>query len=529
MMNSQDIRQTETPPLRTRAVVVTAFPDATRAGIRALELGGNAVDAACAAAWALGVCEPSESGLGGQTTMLIRLADGRDVVLDGHSHAPRSLRRRTVKRRHQLRGRTATTIPSTPLALWRAQQLFGVLPLQTALAPAIEIAERGYAITSLQRRLLKWTRSVLQASGAGKLFLRADGSEYRVGEVFRQPLLARTLRRLSDAGVDDFYKGQLAASIVADMRSNGGLISARDLSELSLPIQRVPMSIMYSGHTILSVPPPGGGTQVLLALAVLDRLRDLWHDEASWHLGVAKATLAAMQERERWPDHPDDVTPSLARWLVSAERAESVAARVRSGMPFPTPRDSMGEAGNTTHLCTCDAAGNIVSLTQSIQSVFGAKVAHPELGFLYNNYLSTCPRSPHPYRLGGGSLPQSNAAPTIVLNSAGRPVLALGSAGSRRIASSVVSVISGGLDRGQDEQQAVGAPRVHARLSGRVWLEEGMADARTLGMFERCFRSVEVLPSRSYKLGAVQAIAWSPDGAPTAAADPRRDGTSAAT
>ncbi len=420
-----------------RGVVVAAFPAAAAAGAEILGAGGNAIDAACATAWALGVCEPAESGLGGQTTMLIRLADGRLTVIDGHSRAPASLSRQIVKRRDQKRGILATTIPSTPATLAAAQARYGRLSLAATLAPAIRLAEDGYRITRLQRRLLKWTRRHFKpGSPETEIFLQPDGGLPKPGDLLRQPLLAHTLARIAAAGVADFYEGDLAAQIVADMTRRGGLISANDLRTLNLPIEREPLAIEYNGHRVFSIPPPGGGTQVLLALRILEPLlrrgvaseRD---SDARWHTLVALATHAAFRERERWPDHPADMTPSLAQWLVSVERAERLVEQIRlESQPRAPVPDTLGESGNTTHLCAADADGNTVSLTQSIQSVFGAKTVHPTLGFVYNNYLSTCPRTPHPYRLGPDGLPQSNAAPTIVLAADGRPVLALGSAGS---------------------------------------------------------------------------------------------------
>ncbi len=510
-----------------RGVVVAAFPAAAKAGADALSAGGNAVDAACAAAWALAVCEPAESGLGGQTTMLIALRGQSPVVVDGHSMAPASLRRKLVGRKSQRRGIRATSVPSTVITLANAQKRFGKLSLQDVLAPAISLAENGYAITKLQRRVLKWSQRFFgTSSDEARLFLKPGGGVYEVGDVFRQPLLAATLGRLSQAGADDFYTGKIAGEIVSDMRERGGLIKAKDLSELALPIEREPLSIEYRGHRVLSIPPPGGGVQVLLALQILSRLMDHPCDAASWQVHLAEATLSAFEERERWPDHPMDMTPSLAHWTVSAERAEMLMKASKSGPRHAPPQDSLGESGNTTHLCASDAQGNVVSLTQSIQSVFGAKVAHPALGFVYNNYLSTCPRTPHPYRLGSRCLPQSNAAPTVVLDATGAPRLAIGSAGSRRITSSIVQVLSATLDRGVRLSDAIAAPRSHALLGRSVWVEESMDPAALCGLRER-FPKIRALRPLNYKLGAVQAIAWDRASGMQAAADPRRDGAAA--
>jgi gamma-glutamyltranspeptidase / glutathione hydrolase len=158
--------------------VVTAFPDASAAGAEMLRTGGTAVDAALAAAWALAVCEPSGSGLGGQSVLLIRSADGRVVVLDGHSRAPAAASRREISRVEQRRGHRATTVPTTVATLAHAQARFGSLPLARVLEPAIRLAEDGYGITPLQRRQLRWCQVALLGVGD---FLRQDGSARGVG------------------------------------------------------------------------------------------------------------------------------------------------------------------------------------------------------------------------------------------------------------------------------------------------------------------------------------------------------------
>lgn len=513
---------------RVLGAVSAAFPDAAEAGAHALRMGGNAIDAACATAWALSVCEPAESGLGGQTTMLVHLgASGRTLVIDGHSRAPKLATRRRVGPRGQRRGPRACVVPSTVLTLGEAQRRYGRLTLAQVLEPAVRIADQGYIVTRLQQRQQSWTAAALaRAPHAAELFLHPSGRPYRAGEVLRQPVLAETLRRLCRDGYRDFYDGELAREIAADMELQGGVLRLNDLSSLRLPVEREPLWIEHAGHRVCSVPPPGGGPQILLALRVLSMLGADMQDDASWRRAVLDATFAALRERERWADHPRDVDVSLARWMVSEERAEPIAAGIRRGDARGPVSDSTGEEGNTTHLCAADAEGNVVSLTQSIQSVFGAKVVCGPLGFVYNNYLSTCPRTPHAYMLGPRCLPQSNAAPTLALapHAGGwRPRLVLGSAGSRRIVSSVVSVLSAVLDRGRSLGDAVSMPRVHPLLSGKLWAERGAITGANEGRVTAGFSSVRTLGRWSYKLGAVHALGFGDDGV-EGAADPRRDG-----
>lgn len=505
---------------RAVGLVTAAFPDAARAGTAMLERGGNAIDAACAAAWALGVCEPAESGLGGHTTMLLRLADGRRLVIDGHSYAPQHVTRERVSANAQSEGLRATTVPSTPRTLESAQLKFGRLSPAMAMEPAIALAADGYRITRLQRRLLKWVAPRFgPGSPEATLFLDDGGRIPKSGSRFRQPALAGTLSRLQSRGVSDFYEGGIARAIAADMEERGGILTREDLCHCSLPVERTPMAIDFHGHEVISIPPPGGGVQVLLALRLIELMGPSDHSLAGWYSVLTRAIRASFRERARWPDHPADMSESLAQWLVSRDRARGIANRMAPDPPVPQADD---ERGNTTHLCAADSEGNVVALTQSIQSVFGAKVAHPTLGFVYNNYLSACPRRPHPYRLGPGAIPQSNAAPTMVFDCNGSIRLVLGSAGSRRITSSVVQVVSAALQRRLDIRAAIAMPRVHPLLSGKIWAEESIG-GDVLCRLRAENRRVRPRRPNSYKMGAVQAIEWVGGGS-IGAADPRRDG-----
>ena len=513
--------------------VATAAPEATEAALEILRFGGNAVDAAVAAAWALSVCEPSGSGLGGQTTMLFYRGEGDLRVIDGHSSAPAAVSLETVSPQQQRVGHRACTVPSTPATLAYAQRKYGVLTRERVLAPAIRIAEKGYPISRLQHRQARWVAASLRLSPATSGLFLGDGMPLPVGHVFRQPCLAETLRRLAGHGVEDFYRGRMAEAIAEDMRLHDGLLDEQDLAACALPVEREPIFVSYRGFHVASVPPPGGGLQVLLALKILERLlpSNVIPGSEDWYEAVARATYASFRDRENLPLRPADFTAEIRRWFFDEERLREAAAELPDLVSTGPERASAETAGETTHLTAADGAGNIVALTQSIQSVFGAKVANPRLGFLYNNYLRSCRRGPHVNGLAGNCLPQSNAAPTLVFRDTPRgriPCLALGAAGSRRITSSIVQVISSVIDRGLTAMDAVAAPRIHALLSRKIWIEEAAAGPRLLDRLSQDFRRIKVKPSRSYKMGSVQALQWSPTGTVLGAADPRRDGSVAA-
>lgn len=524
--------------------VATACPVATSVAADVLRDGGNAVDAAVAAAWTLAVCEPAESGIGGQTVMLIWLPAGRAIVVDGTSFAPAAVSTKTVSRTQQRRGYRACTVPTTPRTLDFAQREFGVLTRQRVIEPAIAAAEEGFEVTARYRRSLKTLlRRPETESTLRRLFLRKGRQPYRTGQICRQPHLAKTLQRLADVGVDDFYEGRLARRIAEDMKEHQGLLTKADLAASRDPLLRQPLVSSYRGHTVATTPPSSGGLQLLVALNVLQKFDQisLAADDTYWRELVAATTAEVLRERERWLDHPDDITPSFLNWQLSTARATELAHRIHQGPPGAFLGGD-NEPGDTTHVCTADATGCVVTLTQSIQSLFGAKVAHPSLGFVYNNYLYTCHRHGTSYRLDSGCRPKSNIAPTVLFDhdsdaetgsdgnrsraeQLGAVKLIVGAAGSRRILSSILQVVSHVVDRGKTIREAIAEPRVHGLTSGSVWVERPIADDELPERFVSRFSSLRVKPKFSREMGAVQAILFDAVGNAAAAADPRRGGS----
>ena len=515
--------------LRTQAGVSTAFPHATEAASSILRQGGNAIDAAVAAAWALSVCEPSASGLGGQTTILFSAANGNVKVIDGHSHAPRRVSERTVSPEGQRRGYRSCTIPSTPATLQYAHSKYGRLGWRRVMAPAAEIASRGFELTALQCRQTGWVLKHLRANPAARELFLKKGEPPQVGEILRQPQLAETLHRIAEAGAIDFYQGTLARDITDDMRENGGLLDEEDLTNLSAPVARPPLTIKFRGFEVVTVPPPGGGLQLLLALKILEQLfpAEAASSVEDGYAAIAMSIFDAFSAREESPVAVNDFVPEMAERLLSEQRVRQIITNFQKE-PHPSAA-AAEEPGDTTHLTVADAEGNIVALTQSIQSVFGAKVANKKLGFLYNNYLRTCPRSPGPSQLGPNCLSRSNAAPVLIrerISSGQRPVLALGSAGSRRITSSILQVISNVIDHKMPLQEAIAAPRIHALLSRKLWIEKRISLPSLVGRLGDHFSKFIVKGAYSFGMGAVHALQFA-DGETIAGADPRRDGSAA--
>lgn len=503
------------PPANRRSVcgASTAFPEATEVAIEILRAGGNAIDAAVAAAWALSVCEPASSGLGGQTTMLIHFAGGTDRVVDGHSHAPATASLHTIGVAQQKIGHRACTIPSTPATLDHAQRHYGCLPAAWVIEPAIRIAEEGFTVTPLQHRQTVWVHKLLAADEASARFFLDRRLPPRPGFRLRQPKLARTLRRIASHGAQDFYQGEMAGAIARDMQVHGGLITEDDLRSFALPVEREPLAGSYRGLRVLTVPPPGGGRQLLLSLQILEMLlTDGRSSDRDWYEAIALAVYTALRDCEQSAGWTAEIEQYLA--LLAME------ARNRGVLPDLSLAPAAGE---TTHLNVADRHGNIVALTQSIQSLFGAKVANRDLGFVYNNYLCTTSRD----ALAPRCVPPSNVAPTLVMGGGpggSVPLLALGAAGSC-ITSSILQVISGVVDGHRRVDEAVAAPRLHVRQSRIVWLEENAARDEVVSRLQSHFPALELQSQHDYKLGCVQALQWTSRASLAGAADPRRDGT----
>ena len=479
-----------------RGMVSTAHPGATAAGVAALEAGGNAVDAVIWAALALGVCEPVASGLGGQTMMLVHLADEkRTFAVDGSSRAPS---RATVGafgdfKRERRRGHRATTVPSSPAVYVDVLRRYGRLSLRDALQPAIRLAEDGYKITELQERLARRERKHLRRSpGAASLFLRQGRHAYRAGELFRQPVLARTLRRLADAGVEDFYQGETARLIVADMERNGGFIGADDLAQIPWPIEREPLEGRFHGDRVHTMPPPSAGRTLIEMMnahqALPSERQDL--DSPQGAVRFADTVQQAYRDRHDRPFHPH-----------------------------------LGN-GETTHLSVMDAEGNAVALTQSIENVYGACAASPELGFLYNNYLNAFEHhdASHPYYLRPHAVPWASVAPTLVFEG-DQCRLAIGSPGSERIAPAILQVMIR-LQAESSPLAAVEAPRLHCSLDGEVSLEAPRMSAEITTALAEAGFEVRRRQAYSFYLGCVQLVMRQGDEF-IGVADPRRDGTAA--
>jgi gamma-glutamyltranspeptidase/glutathione hydrolase len=503
-----------------KGMVSTQHYLATEAGTEMLKSGGNAVDAAVAAAFALGVVEPAASGLGGQTMMLLHLTEsGRKFCLDGGTRAPHRTPPGELERAEQLRGHKATTVPSTPAVLAWALQHYGTKTLEEILQPAIRNAEEGYRISPLQHYLTKREVLHLKAHSGSRLFLKNGRTTYPIGSVFRQPALAGTLRRLAEVGMEDFYQGAIARQIHEDMIANDGLIRDDDLAQIPWPVERRPLATHFSNQRVFTFGPPGAGRTLIEALNLLDQFPQSQRDLETPQGALLLAHVIRKANLDR-SDRPDDPTLfaqelELGEDITHLDYAKRVAKRIQSRIKTH---------GDTSHVSVMDAEGNAVGLTQSIERVYGSFSASPELGFLYNNYMSAFEYQDmsHPYYLRPNAVPWASVAPSLIFRGH-KPWLAIGSPGSERIVSAILQVLLR-LERGATPFDAVEAPRMHCSIKGKVSLEGTRMRDDIPAMLRRRGFDISVRDPYSFYLGCVQLVLHENDEF-IGVADPRRDGS----
>lgn len=531
------------------AMVATVHPLATEAALQTLGEGGNAVDAAVAAALTLGVVDGHNSGIGGGCFLLLRRADGRVIALDGRETAPATATRDMYLRGGRPQpelsqvGPLAVATPGALAAYDQAVRRHGRLSLAKLLRPAANLAERGFPVNAHYAARLKVSAPLLRKFPAARRLLFRDGRPLTTGDALRQPDLARTYRNIADEGVDWFYRGEFAERVGDWMAKHEGKLTAADFAAYRTRKRR-PLKTRYREYTVLGFPPPSsGGVHVAQILNICERF-DLAavqrRDKAAAVHIVAEAMKRAFADRAHWLGDPDFA--EVPRGLASDGYARRLATQIDlsqatpvAGHGQPPQADQELFERHTTHIAVVDREGNWVALTATLNLSFGSKVMVPGTGVFLNNQMddfSIQPGEPNAFGLIGaeanaiepGKRPLSSMSPTIVLRD-GEPVLTLGAAGGPMIISQVAQTVIRRLDFGQPLPEAVAAPRFHHQWRpDTLYVERKLAEAIGQALHKRGHRVAE----RDY-MGFTQAIGRQAEldtGQPTlvGVADPRTAG-----
>ncbi|MCW5746984.1 MAG: gamma-glutamyltransferase [Alphaproteobacteria bacterium] len=542
----------EPAPLARTHMVAAAHPLAAEAGLAMLRAGGTAVDAAVAVQMVLGVVEPQASGIGGGGFLMHYDARSRQVTAwDGRETAPAGAREsmflaadgKPVAFPLAVVSGLSVGVPGAVRMLHEAHRRHGKLPWRDLFAPAIKLADEGYAVPPRLARALSMELALQTDPQARAVYFNDDGSPRRQGDVIRNPALAATLRRLADGGADALYRGTLADDIVAAVRQapRPGTMSADDLAAYRA-LQRAPLCRPYRSWTICGMGPPSSGpSTVLQALALLALLPAGDSGATAQAHRLAEASRLAFADRDRWLADPgfqpvpvdgllDPDYLATRAGLVNGGRSIGKAApglppgAVRSEAPLAPNK----QEGGTSHMAIVDRDGNVVSFTTTIEAVFGAR--RMVGGFLLNNELTDFSLAPvddgRPVanRVQPGKRPRSSMTPLIVLDRDGRFVLAIGSAGGSRIIGDVLQTLQLALDDGKSLQDAIAAPRILNR-NGATEIERS-ADAEVLANDLRALGHDVVIRRHDGGLHGVR-VRYDGEGkflGYEGGADPRRDG-----
>ncbi len=539
-------RDIYTPVQGKSAMVVTGESTAASIGLDILKKGGNAVDAAVTVGFVMAVTLPQAGNIGGGGFMLVYSAKtGEVVAIDYRERAP-ALASRDIfldKDGNPDNGLSrfshiSAGVPGTVAGLAMALSKYGTISLSEALKPAIKIAEEGLKVTPAFSNAIKSQASRLKEHPSSRaLFFKADGSFYEPGDIFIQKELSETLKMVAEEGIHAFYEGKIADLIVAEMESNGGLITREDLKNYE-PVVREAVKGTYRGYDIYSMSPPSsGGIHIVQILNILEAydMASLGHNSAASIHYMTEAMKRAYADRSRYLGDPDFVNVPV-EGLIDKE----YAAKLRSGISSKAASDSKEispgrppgyESSETTHFSVADSEGNAVSNTYTINFSFGSGIAVKGAGFLLNNEMddfSAKPGVPNAYGLIGGAAnaiePKkrmlSSMSPTIVLKE-DKPFIITGSPGGSRIITTTLQVIMNVIDYGMNIQEAVNAPRVHHQwLPGELRVEEGLS-ADTIKILTGMGHNVRVKDT----MGAASSILVDTKGGIIhGAADPRRSG-----
>lgn len=508
-------------------MVAAAHPLSSQAGLEILKAGGNAVDAAVATAFANGVVEPNANGIGGEGYIVIYLKGQEKVTsIDYRSRASFNP---TTAAKWPSDGHLGAAVPGTVAGLAKALQEYGTMSLAQVLAPAIKLAEEGFVVTPTLAGVISDNFKRAMPNKALMAIIAPDGLPLEAGDVYKNPDLAKTLRKIAAEGPDGFYKGEVAKAIAADMKASGGLIDENDLAQYKA-IEREPATGTYRGYDIVSAPAPVGGFLLIQSLNMIEN-----YDIKAWGFDSAKKLHLFSEVFARAFDDyydvlgdPDYVNVPM-KALTSKGYANAKAASIKIDA-MTTSYDKVNvnsEHWSTTHMSVVDKDGNLVALTQTLSSFFGSAVAVPGTGVILNNEMGNFNGKKGTSAYAPGKRMNTTIAPTVIMKD-GQAFATLGTPGAMRIIPTMAQIVTNLIDYGMGMQEAIEAPRMYCTfLQGpgktTIELEGTLFPAKTSDDLKALGYKVKSYEGRDLYFGGVQGIITK-NGMLYGGADPRRDG-----
>jgi gamma-glutamyltranspeptidase/glutathione hydrolase len=541
--------------------VATISEQASQSAMTILNQGGNAIDAAVAAAATLGVTDPFSCGIGGGGFMVIYLAkEKRVITIDHREMAPAAFTPTVFQENGKeldyegaIATGTSVGVPGTVRGWHEALNRYGSMSFKQVLAPAIGVASKGFKVNDTFHRLTRENEKKFQLfSSTSALFLK-NGKALPVGTLLRNPGMAKAYGEIAQRGQQAFYAGPMARAIIAavnqppvapGVKVRSGAMTLADLANYEARI-RLPLRSTYRGYEVYGLGlPSSGGATVAEALNILEAydLGDMPRANAE-HLYL-EASRLAFADRNAYLGDPEFVEAPLAGLLskeyatkrraqISAQRA---AGKVAAGDPYPFQNDSsvplrpapsrmLAESAHTTHLAVSDREGNVVAYTFTIEAWGGSGIVVPGYGFVLNNEMTDFDFSgPHPNVPEPGKRPRSSMAPTIVLKD-GKPAFTVGSPGGSTIITTVLQTIVNYLDLGMPMDQAINAPRLSQRNDATTDTEPGYAGGASARGLDKLGHKWGAKPE---EIGAANAIVFNADGTVTAVSEGARHGIGSA-
>lgn len=488
--------------------IASVSPIATNAGMEAFAAGGNAIDAALAVAFTLGVVDSHNSGIGGGAFVLAGLANGEVIALDGREMAPQAASRDMYIIDGEVQpdlsrvGALATGVPGSVAAFYELQRRAGRLKFADVLLPAAELAETGVPMSgTVALRLQRTAETIAQFPASAAIFLDENSQPLTAGDLLVQQDLARSYRALAEHGPDWFYGGDFAQKAASWMAANGGIITQKDFTNYQL-VEREPVQTEYNGYQIYGFPSPSsGGIHIGQMLNMLSHYDLSAMDETDRYHILAEVMQRAFADRAYWLGDADfvPVPEGLLDAGYAQERIQDIDERraspgVQHGVPPASSSDLFDK--HTTHFATADAQGNWVAITSTLNTSFGSKVVVPGTGVLLNNQMddfAAQPGVPNAFGLVGaeansiapGKRPLSSMAPTIVGRD-GDLMMTLGAAGGPTIITQVLQTLLYHLELGWPIEEAVAGPRVHHQwLPSELFVEDSIEESVREALMER--------------------------------------------